>query len=80
MPQVDFEVVLKSLMKNRYKEDLHSAVFRFDTGTVAFIEAHLVKYFTVIVHDESVQRDFNTVEEVLNFFEGRDETLVQYEL
>lgn len=78
MSESGFETLLKSLMRNRYKEDLHSAMCQFNTGTVAYIEAHISKYFTVFVCDEHISIDFNTVEEVLNFFEGRDETLTKY--
>ena len=74
---ITFEYRLKSLIRNRYKDDLHSAMCYFKSGRVAYIYANYDKSLTVILRDEDKTVDCRTVAEVLNLF-GRDE-LVRYE-
>lgn len=72
-----FENLLKKLVKNRNKDDLHSAMCYFKSGRVAFIYANYNKSLTVILRDEDKTIDCSTVAEVLEIFEGDE--LVRYE-
>lgn len=75
---MDFRNLLSRLLRNRNKDDLHSAVCRFKSGRTAYICARYDKSFTVILRDEDLQVDCSDVSEVLRVF-GEDE-LVDYEI
>lgn len=67
---MDFKTLLKKLVRNRYKDDLHSAMCYFKSGRVAYIEARFNKSLGVIIRTEDTpQMDFSTVEEVVDLFE-----------
>lgn len=72
-----FESGLKSLVRNRNKDDLHSAMCYFKSGKVAYIYANYNKSLTVILRTEGVTIDCSTVAEVLKLFEGDE--LIRYE-
>lgn len=72
-----FEKGLKSLVRNRNKVDLHSAMCYFKSGRVAYIDANYNKSLRVILLDEGKDVDCFTVSEVLEIFEG--DVLVRFE-
>ena len=74
---ITFEDRLKGLVKNRNKDDLHSAMCYFKSGRVAYIYANYNKSLTVILRDEDKTVDCSNVAEVLEIFEGDE--LVRYE-
>lgn len=74
---ITFEDRLKKLVKNRYKDDLHSAMCYFKSGRIAYIYTNYNKSLTVILRDEDKTVDCSTVAEVLEIFEGDE--LVRYE-
>ena len=75
---MELEALLKRLIRNRNKDDLHSAMCYFKSGRVACICARFDKSLSVILRDEDITVDCSTVAEALNVF-GRDE-LVRYEI
>ena len=74
---ITFEYRLKSLIRNRYKDDLHSAMCYFKSGRVAYIYANYNKSLTVILRDEDKTVDCSSVSEVLEIF--KDDELIRYE-
>lgn len=67
-----FRSVLDKIRRNRYKDDLHSVMVYFKSGTVAFIEARLDKSFWVVVRDKGVSIDCSTIEEVIDYFSNEE--------
>ena len=63
-----FEELLKRLVRNRNKDDLHSAMCYFKSGRVAYIEARYNKSLGVTIRDENISVDCSTVQEVLDMF------------
>lgn len=81
---ITLENLLKKLVKNRNKDDLHSAVCYFKTGVrripyirIAHIYANYNKSLMVILIDEDKTVDCSTIAEVLEIF--KDDELVRYE-
>lgn len=75
---MNFEALLKKLVRNRYKDDLHSGMFYFKSGRVAYIQAYFNKNIGVTLRDEDKQVDCTGVSEVLALFEGDE--LLNYEI
>ena len=73
-----FEKLLNSLVKNRNKPDLHSAMCYFESGLVVFISANWNKSIDVQYCDEHRWSSLDNVGEVLELF--KDEVLLRYEI
>lgn len=73
---MNLEALLKSLIKKRHKDDLHSSMCYFKSGRVAYIYANLDKSLSVDIRDENVHHNHISVEEVLEMFDG--DSLVDY--
>lgn len=67
---MSLESLLKSMIRKRYKDDLHSSMCYFESGRVAYIYANLDKSLSVDIIDEGIHLNHISVEEVLSMFEG----------
>ena len=75
--EITFSDMLKRLVQNRNRTDLHSAMCYFKSGRVAYITANYDKTLWVNIKDEYVSKVCRNVAEVLDMFEG--EELIRFE-
>ena len=74
---MNLESVLKYLVRHRNNDDLHSGMFYFESGRVAFIDARFDKSLCVTIYGAEKQFHCSTVKEVLSLFDG--DSLIKYE-
>ena len=77
---MNLEKLLKSLIKNRYKDDLHSAILYFKSGQTVFVSANYNKSLTVIFRDKDLSVDCKDVSEVMSLTEIAEDELIDYEI
>lgn len=77
---MNLEKLLKSLIRNRYKDDLHSAILYFKSGQTVFVSANYNKSLTVIFRDKDLSVDCKDVSEVMSLIEIAEDELIDYEI
>ena len=77
---MNLEKLLKSLIRNRYKDDLHSAILYFKSGQTVFVYANYNKSLTVIFRDKDLSVDCKDVSEVMSLIEIAEDELIDYEI
>lgn len=65
---MSLESLLRYLIKNRNKDDLHSSMCYFESGRVAYIYANVDKSLSVDIRDEDIHKNHISAKEVLDMF------------
>ena len=77
---MNLEKLLKSLIRNRYKDDLHSAILYFKSGQTIFVSANYDKSLMVILRDKNLTVDCKDITEAMSLTEIAEDELIDYEI
>ena len=75
---MNLKLLLERLVRNRYKDDLHSAMCKFKSGRTAYICSGYDKSIFIIIRDEDISIECSTIPKALEVF--KNDELIDYEI